>query len=147
MNCSPPGSSVHGILQARILKWVAIPFSGVYSRPRGGTQVTQTAGRFFTVWATREDLLAKSVCSTFLKIKLYRNIAMPTHLYISMAVFEMEQKNPRPCGRTVRKDQSILWPTQAFLRSRACSVSNIQYTSSPLKRSFNILWGPTLSQT
>ena len=55
-----------------------------------------------------------------------------------MAVFEMEQKNPRPCGRTVRKDQSILWPTQAFLRLSACSLSVIQYTSSHLKRSFNI---------
>ena len=33
MGCSPPGSSVHGILQARILEWVAIPFSRVYSQP------------------------------------------------------------------------------------------------------------------
>ena len=39
MDCSPPGSSVHGTLQARILEWVAIAFSGGSSRPRDGTQV------------------------------------------------------------------------------------------------------------
>ena len=40
MDCSPPGSSVHGILQARILKWVADPFSRGSSQPRDGTQVS-----------------------------------------------------------------------------------------------------------
>ena len=50
MDCSPPGSSVHGILQARILEWVAIPFSRVSSWPRGQTQVSCISGRFFTVW-------------------------------------------------------------------------------------------------
>ena len=54
MDCSPPGSSVHGILQARILEWVAISFSGGSSRPRDRTQVSCIAARFFTVWATRE---------------------------------------------------------------------------------------------
>ena len=54
MNCSFPGSSVHGILQARILEWVAIPFSRGSSHPREQTWVPCIAGRFFTVWATRE---------------------------------------------------------------------------------------------
>ena len=44
----------HGILQARILKWVAIPFSRGSSQPRDGTQVSHFAGRFFTSWATKE---------------------------------------------------------------------------------------------
>ena len=52
--CSPPGSSVHGILQARILEWVAMPFSREYSRPRYRTFVSCIAGRFFTIWATNE---------------------------------------------------------------------------------------------
>ena len=43
-----PGSSVHGILQARILEWVAIPFSRGSSQPRDWTQVFCIAGRFFT---------------------------------------------------------------------------------------------------
>ena len=51
MDCSPPGSSVHGILQARILEWVAIPSSRVSPWPRDGTQVSRIAGGFFTVWA------------------------------------------------------------------------------------------------
>ena len=45
---SPPGSSVHGILQARILKWVAISFSRGSSLPRNQTWVSCIAGRFFT---------------------------------------------------------------------------------------------------
>ena len=52
-DCSPPGSSVHGILQARILEWVDIHFSRRTSWPRDQTQVSHTTGRFFTVWATR----------------------------------------------------------------------------------------------
>ena len=55
MDCSLPGSSVHGILQARILEWVAIPFSRGSSRPRDWTQVSCTVGRFFTIWATRKS--------------------------------------------------------------------------------------------
>ena len=47
MDCSLPGSSVHGILQARILKWVGIPFSRGSSQPRDQTQVSCIAGRFF----------------------------------------------------------------------------------------------------
>ena len=49
VNCNPPDSSVHGILQARILKWVSISFSRGSSRPRDQTQVYHIAGRFFTV--------------------------------------------------------------------------------------------------
>ena len=53
-DCGPPGTSVHGILQARILEWVAISFSKGSSRPRYWTLVFCTAGSFFTIWATRE---------------------------------------------------------------------------------------------
>jgi len=54
MNWGLPGSSVHGILQARILEWVAISFYRGSSWPRNRTQVSCTAGRVFTNWATRE---------------------------------------------------------------------------------------------
>ena len=53
MDCTLPGSSVHGILQARILEWVAIPFFKRSSWPRDQTQVSHIAGRFFTSQATR----------------------------------------------------------------------------------------------
>ena len=49
MDCSPPGSSVRGILQARILEWVAISFSKGSSQPRDGTQVSHIAGRRFNL--------------------------------------------------------------------------------------------------
>ena len=52
MDCSLPGSSVHEILQVRILEWVAIPFSRGSYQPRDRTWVSHIAGGFFTVWAT-----------------------------------------------------------------------------------------------
>ena len=59
LNCvllfvTPMDYTVHGILQARILTWVAFPFSRRSSQPRDGTQVSHIAGNFFTSWATRE---------------------------------------------------------------------------------------------
>ena len=54
MDCIPPVSSVHGILQAKILEWVAMLSSRGSSQPRDQTQVFCIAGRFFTVWTTRE---------------------------------------------------------------------------------------------
>ena len=67
---SPPGTSVHGIFQARILEWVAFLFSRGSSWPRGWTWVSGIAGGFFTIWATREcikyvfDNLGESDLST-----------------------------------------------------------------------------------
>ena len=51
MDCSPPDSSIHKILQARILEWVALPFCRGSFQPRDWTQVSHIAGRFFTIWA------------------------------------------------------------------------------------------------
>ena len=55
--CNLPDSSVHGILQARVLEWVAISFSRGSSRPRDWTWVSRLAGRRFNLWATREAQL------------------------------------------------------------------------------------------
>ena len=62
MDCSPPGSSVHGISQARILEWVAIPFFRGYSWPRDQTCVSFIAGGFFTSAPPGETL--KMLCTT-----------------------------------------------------------------------------------
>ena len=56
MDCGPPGSSAHEILQARILEWVAMPFSRGSSQFRDQTWVSYIAGRFFTVWVITEAL-------------------------------------------------------------------------------------------
>ena len=53
MDCSPPGASVHEMLQARILEWVAIPFFRVSSQPRDRTGVSHITNRFFTIRVTR----------------------------------------------------------------------------------------------
>ena len=56
MDCSLPGSSVHGILQARILEWTAIPFYRGCSQPTDQIQVSRIADGFFTISANREAL-------------------------------------------------------------------------------------------
>ena len=52
MDCSPPGSSIYGIFQARILEWVAMSFSRGTSWPRDWTRVSCIVGRHFIIWAT-----------------------------------------------------------------------------------------------
>ena len=75
MDCSPPGSSVHGVLQAKILEWIAMPFSRGSSQPRDQTHVSSTEGRFFTAETSGKSSLicrlsqspeAKIALSTFL---------------------------------------------------------------------------------
>ena len=84
MDCSPPGSSVNGISQARILEWVAISFS------RGSFQLrdwTQVSCKFFTTWDTREDQSST------------RSQTNPQHAWFS------DTKTPgvRACPRALRK--------------------------------------------
>ena len=55
--CDPMGYTVHGILQARILEWVALPFSSGSSQPRDQIQVSHIAGGFFASWVTHQGSL------------------------------------------------------------------------------------------
>ena len=64
---------VHEILQARILEWVAVPFSRGSSQSRDGTQVSGIAGRFFTSWATMEAHPTRWAPSKHFKIKCDEN--------------------------------------------------------------------------
>ena len=61
MDCSLPGSSVHRILQARKLEWVANSFSRGSSWPRDQTQVSCIVGRFCAVWATKDARKEKNL--------------------------------------------------------------------------------------
>ena len=65
MDCSPPGSSVHGIFQAIVLEWIAISYFRGSSQPRDRTQVSHIVDRRFTIWATREVL----TCSKTTRLK------------------------------------------------------------------------------
>ena len=74
MDCSLPGSSVHGIFQARVLEWVAISFSRGSFWPRDWTWVSHIVGRCFTIWATREVLPA--IIKFIFPIFLYLGISL-----------------------------------------------------------------------
>ena len=100
MNCSPPGSSVHGFLQARILEWVAIPFSRGSSPPRDWTWISCIAGRCFTIWATRETQYVDKVVyiemqlffpifnkSNQWQFKIYNFLCVCTHLYTHVPLY------------------------------------------------------------
>ena len=92
MDCSPPGSSVHGILQARILEWIAIPFSRGSSHPRDQTLISCITARFFTIWATGKSKIwnASWVCMSFLHREKFMVIFKSLFPYIfcfSPAVF------------------------------------------------------------
>ena len=68
-DCSPSDSFVHGILQARILEWVAVPFSRGSSWPGDQTHISCIAGRFLTVWASRKLwLLPNPIVSIYCKV-------------------------------------------------------------------------------
>ena len=87
MDYSPPGSSVHEFLQARILEWVAMPSSRGSSQPRDRTQVFPMAGRFFTIWATQwgwicplnANLSGFQAAQGFARVFLFCHPSLSTH--------------------------------------------------------------------
>ena len=89
--CNPMHYTVHRILQARILEWVAFPFSRGSSQPRDWTQVSRIAGGCFTSWATREAPSSTSQ-SSFLTGPL----ALPP-LFLLLVTFSQSRTSPIPC--------------------------------------------------
>ena len=73
MDCSPPGSSVHGISQTRILEWSAISFFRGAAQTMDQAHVSCLAGRFFTVWSTREAQGKGRVISNKIKYSVMIN--------------------------------------------------------------------------
>ena len=99
MDCSLPGSSVHGNLQVRILEWLAILSSRGSSRPRAQTQVSYAAGRFFTIWATDKALWSICTCLgllTFINKLSSRNVLLYQFSNLSAVL------------------QRVFWPTEGF---------------------------------
>ena len=105
VDCSFPGSSVHGILQARVLEWVAFPFSKGSSQPWDWTQIPSIAARFFTIWATREASSA---------------ISLPTHFTLahlhSRASHQVHDRNPGKVQYTEKR-----WICNAFVANKLSS--------------------------
>ena len=91
-DCSSPGSSVHGIVQARLMEWVAISFSRRSSRPRDWTQISCIVGRFFTSWATKVTL-------TYNKISGPRLLKVIQHIPANDRCNECKRKLRSPYPR------------------------------------------------
>ena len=112
MDCSPPSYSVHGIIQARILEWVAIPFSRESSQCRGWTQVSCIAGRFFTFeWPgkSKHQLYTRhyscpDICT--ISFRLITAISTLSHLWFSYTnKLKLTEWNP-----LVVQWLGLLWP-------------------------------------
>ena len=103
MDCSLSGSSIHGILQARILELVAISFSRGSSWLGNGTQFSCIASRFFTNWATREvqSIQYCKVIILLLKLLKIQYLNNANQLWIFIGRTEVEAEAP------------ILWPPDA----------------------------------
>ena len=92
MDYSPLGCSVHGILQAKILEWVAIPFSRGSSQPRDQTLVSCTAGRLCIMWATSEAQFTPKLFMKSFQLKRGKNVqnnhvCMSLHKSLEMEIF------------------------------------------------------------
>ena len=125
MDCSLPGSSVHGIFQGRMLGWVAISFSRGFSWPRNRTQVSYTAGRFFTNWAMRETQNGWE----------WAKFNSDDHY-----IYYCEQKSIRRNGVALRVNKSLkcsTWMQSQKWQNDFCSFprQTIQYHNNPSLRS------------
>ena len=124
MDCSPPGSSIHGIFQARILERVAISFS------RDRTWVSHMAGRLFPVWATRESLWTPSELPLLLSFACKREATglHPPRLLWVLSPGQTADSSPgsgfshyRLCShKTLPARRAPLWILQSNLGPRRC---------------------------
>ena len=117
--CSPPGFSVRGILQERILEWVAISFSRVPSQHRDQTQVSCIAGRFFTIWATRECIVSGQMENPNLCLKhrvFHLHLQFQSEISIGAGVFSFFPQQ-RICPRF-----SLTEMKPGFLSALCCSI-------------------------
>ena len=94
---SPPGSSVHGILQVRILEWVVMPFSRGSSRSRDRTQVSCIVCIFFIIWATRKAVcVCVCVCAC---VHIYMCVCVYTYFRLFLVISYYKILNAITCAR------------------------------------------------
>ena len=98
MDCRPPGCSIHGILQTRILEWVAILFSREFSWPRDWTWVSCIAGRFFTVWATWSHLPG-------FKSQIFHLSSCLLSIHVSLSITQREKSSQGGCQGIILTQQ------------------------------------------
>ena len=109
--CNPMEYTVHGILQARILEWVALPFSRGSSQPRDQTQVSHISGVFLTSWAIREDHTYIYVYVWWFYIYIY------THIYMIWFLNYLTDRTPVSPSWLLSNTQGVNCPKRGL-----CSV-------------------------
>ena len=120
MDYSLPGSCIHGILQARVLEWVAISFSRRSSWPSDLTQVSQIAGRRFTVWTTSE---VESAIGIHISPPFWTSLPSPSPSHLSTLI-------QRPCLSFLSLTADSYWLSILHM---VMSVSTYSFqTSDPL---------------
>ena len=102
MDCSLLGSSVHGILQARMLEWVATPFFRESSQSRNWTQVSCIVGGFFTIWATREAQ------KSWVTYPISRRSSQPGSLHPSWILYQLSYQGEEACEQ--QPESRPRWP-------------------------------------
>ena len=105
MDCSLPGSSVHGVLQSRILEWIAIPFSRGSSQPRDQIQVSRITGRFFTTESPEKPTLPctkaqKTSLSILFTQHLSLSLPYMSHKYMTLSISTWSQSFLQVKGTT-----------------------------------------------
>ena len=143
--CDPSDYKVHGTVQARILEWVAFPFSRGSSQPRNRTRISCIAGRFFTNWATREALICvlrhiRSVQRTSLVVQWLRILSWFGKIPhaagpLCPCVTTTEPSHPEPVGCSERSphgekpaDHNREHPPPAATRESPCAATKTQHS-------------------
>ena len=117
MDCSPPGSSVHGILQTRIVEWLVMPSARGSSQPRDQPLVSCTAGGFFIYWATWEAPLStrhpgNSLNNEFKCLRLTQG-SNPGLLHCRQILYQLSHKgSPRILEWVAYPFSRGIFPTQ-----------------------------------
>ena len=143
MDCSPPSSSVHGILQARILEWLAISFSRGSSKPRNPTWTSCTASRFFTIWATREALVPVAVSFYFIFRKPWNGLKQYIYqinfndtLYLKLGLYLQSIPHLQFSSVQSLSMSNSLWPRELQYTRPSCPspIPGVYPNSCPLSR-------------
>ena len=146
MDCSPPGSSVHGILQSRILEWVAMPSSRGSSQPRDWTQVSCIAGKFFTTEPAREAPPSSLLLTKYQMILLWllsSSLEMDKidKIFLVFVIQELSLVQPFVTPQTVAFQSSLYFTTSRTLL-KFISLSQWCYLTShalpPSSFAFNL---------
>ena len=127
MDCSPPGFSVHRVLQARILEWLAMPFSRGSSWPLGWIWVFCIAGRLLTIWATKEALFLVWVIlnSSF-------SLTLPLHTWTasnSCCLWDLYQSDHFPSSPLLSTWSKPKLSCQNYFNSFLTGLSTSTFTS------------------